>query len=109
MSEEFTTDGESTAVVGMLTGRDPRAMLDALVSAGIRSVVVCAPDSPRALPVGDLAAAASSLGMEVLVAASPTAAVHRAVGRSGPDDRVVVCGSLYVVADAREALLGRDA
>ncbi len=109
LSEEFTTDGESTAVVGMLTGRDPRAMLDALVSAGIRSVVVCAPDSPRALPVGDLAAAASSLGMEVLVAASPTAAVHRAVGRSGPDDRVVVCGSLYVVADAREALLGRDA
>jgi len=29
------------------------------------------------------------------------------VARSGPGDRVVVCGSLYVVADAREALLPR--
>jgi dihydrofolate synthase/folylpolyglutamate synthase len=105
LTDEFATDGETTAVVGMLTGRDPTAMLDALVSAGVRSVIACAPDSPRALPVGAVATAASSLGMEVLVAASPAEAVRRAVERSGPDDRVVVCGSLYVVADAREALL----
>lgn len=107
--EEFATDGETTAVVGMLTGRDPTAMLDALVSAGVRSVVACAPDSPRALPVGDVAAAAVALGMEVAVAGSPTEAVRQAVERSGPDDRVVVCGSLYVVADARDALLGDGA
>ncbi len=109
LSEEFAIDGETTAVVGMLTGRDPTAMLDALVSAGVRSVIACAPGSPRAMPVGDLAAAADSLGMEVVLSATPTEAVHRAVERSGPDDRVVVCGSLYVVADAREALLARDA
>ncbi len=48
LSEEFTTDGQTIAVVGMLTGRDPTAMLGALVSAGVRSVVACAPDSPRA-------------------------------------------------------------
>jgi dihydrofolate synthase / folylpolyglutamate synthase len=105
LTEEFTTEGETTAVVGMLTGRDPTAMLDALVSAGVRSVVVCAPDSPRAMPVGDVANAAASLGMEVSLTADPAEAARRAVARSGPDDRVVVCGSLYVVADAREALL----
>jgi dihydrofolate synthase/folylpolyglutamate synthase len=105
LTDEFATEGETTAVVGMLTGRDPATMLDALVSAGVRSVIACAPRSMRALPVGAVAAAAASLGMEVLVAASPTEAVRRAVERSGPDDRVVVCGSLYVVADAREALL----
>jgi len=107
LTEEFTTEGETTAVVGMLTGRDPTAMLDALVSAGVRSVVVCAPDSPRAMPVGDVASAAASLGMEVSLAADPAEATRRAVERSGPDDRVVVCGSLYVVADAREVLLPR--
>ena len=31
-------------------------------------------------------------------------AVRTAVGRAGPDDRVVVCGSLYVVAEARRVL-----
>ena len=106
LDEEFTIEGETIAVVGMLTGRDPAVMLDALVSAGVRSVIVCAPDSQRALPVGDVAAAAASLGMEVAVVPSPADAVREAVERSGPGDRVVVCGSLYVVADARGALLG---
>jgi len=108
LTEAFTVEGVTTAVVGMLTGRDPTAMLDALASSGVRSVIVCAPDSPRAMPVGDVAAAAASLGMEVSLAATPAEAARRAVERSGPDDRVVVCGSLYVVADAREELLPRD-
>jgi len=108
LTEEFAIEGETTAVVGMLTGRDPTAMLDALVSAGVRSIIACAPDSPRAIPVGDIVAAAVSLGMEVSVASSPAEAVRKAVERSAPDDRVVVCGSLYVVADARDALLPRS-
>ena len=83
LSDEFATDGETTAVVGMLTGRDPTAMLEALVSAGVRSVVACAPDSPRALPAADVAAAAVSLGMEVDVVGEPDRgrpAGRRAVG-----------------------------
>jgi len=105
LSDEFATDGTVTAVVGMLTGRDPTAMLEALVSAGVRAVVACAPDSPRALPAAQVAEAAFALGMSVAVADSPSEAVHMAVERSVPEDMVVVCGSLYVVADAREALL----
>ncbi len=103
--EEFTVDGEAQAVVGMLTGRDPVAMLEALLTAGVRSVVACAPDSPRALPAEVVAEAAAGLGMEVTVAASPGDAVRLALGRAGPDDRVVVCGSLYVVAEARRLLV----
>ena len=103
--EEFTVEGEAQAVVGMLSGRDPAAMLEALLAAGIRSVVACAPDSPRALPAERVAEAAVGLGMTVAVAASPGDAVRLAVGRAGPDDRVVVCGSLYVVADARRLLV----
>ena len=105
--EEFTVEGEAQAVVGMLTGRDPVAMLEPLLAAGVRSVVACAPDSPRALPAEAVAEAASELGLAATVAATPGEAVRLAVGRAGPDDRVVVCGSLYVVADARR-VLARD-
>ena len=103
--EEFAVEGEAQAVVGMLTGRDPVAMLDALLTAGIRSVVACAPDSPRALAAEVVAEAARGLGMEATVAGSPSEAVALAIDRAGPDDRVVVCGSLYVVAEARRLLV----
>jgi dihydrofolate synthase/folylpolyglutamate synthase len=102
--EEFTVDGEMRAVVGMLSGRDPTSMLEALTTAGIRSVVACAPDSPRALAADVVAEAAVGLGMEVAVAGTAVEAVELAVGRSGADDGIVVCGSLYVVADALRLL-----
>jgi len=107
--EGFAVDGEAQAVVGMLTGRDPVAMLDALLTAGIRSVVACTPRSPRALPAEVVAEAALGLGMEAVVAGSPAEAVALAVNRAGEEDRVVVCGSLYVVADARHLLIGDPA
>ena len=105
--EEFTVAGEAHAVVGMLTGRDPSSMLEALMTAGVRTVVACAPDSPRAMPPDVVAEAAAALGMQVTTAGSPELAVQLAVGRAEPDDLVVVCGSLYVVAAARE-LLGSE-
>ena len=63
-------------------------------------MVACAPESPRALAADVVAEAAAGLGMEVSVAGSPSTAVEQAVGRAGADDGIVVCGSLYVVADA---------
>ncbi len=42
--------------------------------------------------------------MAVEVVADPGEAATAAVADAGPDDRVVVCGSLYVVADARRQL-----
>jgi folylpolyglutamate synthase/dihydropteroate synthase len=56
-----------------------------------------------------VAEAAYGLGMETTVAGSPAEAVALAVDRAGEDDRVVVCGSLYVVADARRLLVGDPA
>jgi dihydrofolate synthase/folylpolyglutamate synthase len=109
LAEEFGTTGGSTAVVGMLSGRDPVAMLEPLRDTGFASLVACAPDSPRALPSEVVAEAGAGLGMEVLDARSPTEAVSLALQRAGADDRVVVCGSLYVVTDARELLVGNVA
>ncbi|HEX4219426.1 MAG TPA: folylpolyglutamate synthase/dihydrofolate synthase family protein [Acidimicrobiales bacterium] len=104
--EEFTVEGDAVAVVGMLRGRDPVAMLEALQTAGVRSLVACAPDSPRALPVEIVAEAALGLGMEVRTALTVAEAVTMAIDGAGPDDRCIICGSLYVVADARRRLVG---
>lgn len=103
--EEFTVEGDRHAVVGMLSGRDPRPLLEALASAGVRSVVACVPDSPRAISAAEVAKAAEAAGMVAASVARPADAVAQAVERAAADDLVVVCGSLYVVADAREALV----
>ena len=47
LAEEFAVEGNTVAVVGMLSGRDPSAMLAALAPAGVSTVVACQPDSPR--------------------------------------------------------------
>jgi dihydrofolate synthase/folylpolyglutamate synthase len=99
LAEEFTVDGEGQAVVGMLSGRDP-VHARGLAVRRHPIVVACAPDSPRALSAEVVADAAVGWGMEATVAATPRGG-GLALGRAGPDDRVVVCGSLYVVADAR--------
>jgi dihydrofolate synthase/folylpolyglutamate synthase len=106
LAEEFATAGNSIAVVGMLSGRDPVAMLEPLHDTGFGSLVACAPDSPRALSAEVVAEAGAGLGMEVAHARTPAEAVSLALRQAGAEDRVVVCGSLYVVADARELLLG---
>jgi dihydrofolate synthase / folylpolyglutamate synthase len=97
--------GEAVAVVGMLGGRDPSAMLAPLQSAGIGTVVTCAPRSPRALTAEVVAEAARALGMQALTADSVTEAVTTARAMVPPEGLLVVTGSLYVVAEARALLL----
>jgi dihydrofolate synthase/folylpolyglutamate synthase len=105
LSEEFSLYGDTVAVVGMLSGRDPTAMLAALVPAGVSTVVACAPDSSRAIPAEDVALAARSLGMTAHVEPNVRAALALARGMVNADGLVVVAGSLYVVGDARAEIL----
>ena len=65
LTEEFAVDGVSVAVVGMLSGRDPSAMLAPLASAGVTAVVACEPASPRAMPVAAVTEAGRALGLAV--------------------------------------------
>jgi dihydrofolate synthase/folylpolyglutamate synthase len=105
LAEEFSLYGDTVAVVGMLSGRDPSAMLAALAPAGISTVVACAPDSSRAIPAADVADAARSLGMTAHVESNVRAALSLARGMVDADGMVVVAGSLYVVGDARAEIL----
>lgn len=106
LSDEFATDGKTVAVVGMLSGRDPSAMLGALGDVGVRSVVCCTPNSPRAIPAAMVAETAVGLGLNAVVVADAVEATTAATAMASNDGRVVVCGSMYVVGDVRAALVG---
>jgi folylpolyglutamate synthase/dihydropteroate synthase len=69
-------------------------------------LVVCttAP-SPRAHQAKDIAEAAKALGCDdVVVASTVEVACDRALNDAGPDDAILVAGSLYVVGAARPYL-----
>jgi dihydrofolate synthase/folylpolyglutamate synthase len=104
LAEEFTVDGRRTLVVGMLTERDPLAMLEGLGAARFDRVVCCTPPSPRALPSDELAAAAHRLGLRAEAAPSIEAGLDWALRDSSGDDLVFVSGSLYLVGAARALL-----
>jgi dihydrofolate synthase/folylpolyglutamate synthase len=99
--EEFAVDGLSVAVAGMLSGRDPSAMLAPLASAGFSAIIACEPDSPRAMPVAAVSEAGRALGLSVYEEPNVTDALRVARSMVDADGLVVVAGSLYVVGAAR--------
>jgi len=72
-------------------------------------VVACAPESPRALGADVVAEAARALGLKVVVAPSVSEGVATARAAVADDGLLVAAGSLYVVAEARQLLLGQRA
>ena len=106
VAEEFG-DHSVVLVVGMLQGKDPEAMLRAVGAAHARLVVTCPPPSPRAQPAPALAAAAARIGVEAVATDSVSEALEVAFLRAGPEDLILVTGSLYVVGAARAALAVR--
>jgi dihydrofolate synthase/folylpolyglutamate synthase len=106
LEEEFGAVRRRVLVMGLLQGRDPAEMFEALGLGRLGAVVACRPPSPRALPPVQVAAAARHLGVAAEVVEDPAAALARARALAGPEDLVLVTGSLYVVGAARASLLG---
>jgi dihydrofolate synthase/folylpolyglutamate synthase len=105
LAEEFAVDGAMVAVVGMLSGRDPLAMLEALAPSGVHTVIACQPDSPRAMPASAVAEAARAAGLTVHEEPNVRDALRLARGLVQGDGLVVVAGSLYIVGTARTDVL----
>ncbi|MGH9243803.1 MAG: bifunctional folylpolyglutamate synthase/dihydrofolate synthase [Acidimicrobiales bacterium] len=105
LEDDFTHDGERVLVVGMLAGRDPLALLEALDAASARLVVGCTPDSPRACDADTVAAVARDLGVDAVAEPDVARAVDLALDEAAADDAVLVTGSLYVAGAARTHLL----
>jgi dihydrofolate synthase/folylpolyglutamate synthase len=105
LDEGFGEGRNRILVVGLLQGRDPSEMFDALGAANAELVVVCAPDWPRAIPAEELGAIAGAKGLPVEVIPDVEHAIQRAVALATDDDVVLVTGSFYVIGPARRVLL----
>ncbi|HEY3143932.1 MAG TPA: cyanophycin synthetase [Acidimicrobiales bacterium] len=106
LEDEFDVAGRRRWVIGVLAGRDVDEMLDGY---GVRTgdeVMACTPDTPRAVPAADLAAAVARRGVEARlvpdVAEALTLTWKEAMA-AGDADLVMVTGSLYTVGAARTA------
>jgi dihydropteroate synthase len=84
-------------VFGALADKDHREMADALPTP--EHVVACRPDVPRAEDSAVLADVFEDSYVET--SSDVTDALQTALDAAGPDDCVLVCGSLYTVREAR--------
>jgi len=103
--EDFDPAGRRLLLLGCLQGRDPDAMLAALRADDFDLVLCCTAPSPRGLPAQEVAQAARRMGCDdVETVDSVEAAISRALEHIGPDDALLITGSLYVVGAARSYL-----
>ena len=105
--EEIAHHGRRVLVMGLLGGRDPAAMLEAVRVDRFDEIITCTPPTARARPAAELAAAAAAVGCAATPIDDVGDALAAAVARAAPADQIVVTGSIYLVADARSWLLAR--
>lgn len=104
LNDDFDIAGRRIFIVGMLAGRDPAQLLDALGVRHAHLVIACAPPSERALPAAELAAAVTALGVECETIADLGDAVERARAVADEDDAIIITGSLYTAGAALDLL-----
>lgn len=104
--DDFDPVGRRILVCGFLREKDPEEMLSALRADEFDLVYCTTAPTPRGLPAADVAAAARAIGCEDVLAMDEIDRVcSAAVRQAGPEDAVLVTGSLYVIGAARPALL----
>jgi dihydrofolate synthase / folylpolyglutamate synthase len=102
---EIPRHGRRVLVVGVLNGRDPLAMLDAMDAGSFDDIIASTPPTGRARPASEMAAAARSRGWRTTVIDDVGDALDSIIAVAGHDDQIVVTGSIYLVAEARRWLL----
>ncbi len=105
LKDHFAELSPKILVTGMLTGRDPAAMLDALGQQIDYVIAVPAP-SQRTLSPDAIRDVAQAMGIQSVSASSAVAGLQMAGTTAGSAGLVLVAGSLYVVGAARQAMIG---
>lgn len=103
LAEDFHVFGGRFLLVGMMRGKSPAELLEALDVRSADLVVCCEPNWPRALPAAELGAIAVGLGAQTEVIASPIDGIERLLALSTENDSILVTGSMYVVGAVRRA------
>ncbi|GFO61271.1 bifunctional folylpolyglutamate synthase/dihydrofolate synthase [Geomonas silvestris] len=94
-------------VIGVMGDKELSGILGPLVPLAER-VFTVSPDLERALPAEALAASCAEYGVPVEAAGPVRRGIELARAAAGPDDLILVCGSLFTVGEARGILLSRD-
>lgn len=97
--------GGISIVLGMVADKQYEACLRMLTRRA-DAIYTVQPDSPRALPSSRLATLIREFSpyTDVFDCGDVASALRRALGRADEDDVVLVCGSLYVAGEAKNAL-----
>lgn len=93
-----------TVLTGVLRDKDYQHMYAPLLPYAARFITVT-PDSPRALPAQELAAYLAPLGKPATACTSIAEGAALALEGAAADGAVLCCGSLYLMGDAKAALL----
>ncbi len=103
--EEFKPKKPPVYVIGVLQDKDVEGILKPHIQKGARYLTY-APRNPRALKAGYLAFRINVLDSEADVTAYATAeeAVQHALEEAAPESPIVAFGSLYSIADVKQAL-----
>jgi dihydrofolate synthase/folylpolyglutamate synthase len=93
-------------VVGVMSNKDVEGVLAPLLPLADRILAVT-PGMPRSLPSHELAELCGAVGGGAEDTGSVANGIDRARREAAPEDLVVVCGSLFVVGEARAFLLSK--
>jgi dihydrofolate synthase / folylpolyglutamate synthase len=88
------------AVMGMMEDKDVRTAVRNLSGVFAR-VFTAAPESPRAMSAEKLAELWTSLGTPAIAAENAASAFRAAMEGLGPEEALVICGSLYLAGELR--------
>jgi dihydrofolate synthase / folylpolyglutamate synthase len=91
-------------VVSVLDDKDLERMI-ALLAAAASAIVATRSSHARAVDPRRIAEAAERAGVRAQAHERPTRALEAARAAAGPDGTVLVCGSLYLLADLRPGLV----
>ena len=95
------TNGRLILVMGVMADKDVDTILARLLPLA-QTVIFTQPQYFRAADTRDLARRAQPYGLEIMQVPQVAAAVRQAQSLAGPEDRIVVTGSLYTVGEAKE-------
>ncbi len=98
-------NGRLILVMGVMADKDVDTILARLLPLA-QTVIFTQPQYFRAATTRDLAKRAQPYGLEVMQVARVPAAIRQAQSLAGPEDRIVVTGSLYTVGEAKEYFEG---
>ncbi len=91
-------EGITIAVFSICRDKEVEAVM-ALLAECVDEVIATAVDNPRILTAGEIAERAPE-GLDVTMEPDVSTAIDRATALAGPEGRVIVTGSLYLVGEA---------